>query len=430
MRKKIILTSMLFALATFIGFPQSVISQPKTGEPIVLGVATPYSVQVEADNCLKAARMAMEEINAKGGVSLNGVMHPFKLVQEDTRDILPGIPVAEALLAVERVMLEKKAQVIVVGPSRSEAFIAAMDLSAKHKVPMIATLPMSPIIAKKISENYEKYKYVFRVGIDSITYGKFNVSILDYFNAKYGLNKAYFMAQDVLWARASVNAMEAALKKRKWEITGKEFFPTAATGDFSISLSKAKRSGTQVIIPIFESPQAGVLSKQKIAMNIPALLIGVIIPVVSPKAWEVFEGKVEGFILPVHEAGNIPCKAVPKSMEFYNAFQKRWGYELEAQHGASGAYESVYTVADAIERAGSVDPDALVSALEKTDRSGAIGRIRFNKSHEVPYGSNPQETALHVAFQWQKPGKRVIVFPQGLAEGKVQLPPELAGATK
>ena len=76
---------------------------------------------------------------------------------------------------------------------------------------------------------------------------------------------------------------------------------------------------------------------------------------------------------------------------------------------------------EAIERAGSVDGDAVVAELEKTDRNGAMGRIRFNDGHQVVYGEDPAETALGCMFQWQD-GKRVVVYPETVAEGKILLP--------
>ena len=92
-------------------------------------------------------------------------------------------------------------------------------------------------------------------------------------------------------------------------------------------------------------------------------------------------------------------------------------------HGPGPSYDSVYIMADAIERAKSVEPDAVVKALEQTDMMGAIGRIKFSKDHQVVYGVNPKEAALGCGFQWKKPGTRVVVFPEVVAEGKIELPP-------
>ena len=92
-------------------------------------------------------------------------------------------------------------------------------------------------------------------------------------------------------------------------------------------------------------------------------------------------------------------------------------------HGLGPGYDAVYILAQAIERAKTINSDAVVSALEKTDFSGVIGRIRFGKDHQAVFGFDPKETGMSVAFQWKKPGVRVPVFPEMIAEGKIELPP-------
>ena len=128
----------------------------------------------------------------------------------------------------------------------------------------------------------------------------------------------------------------------------------------------------------------------------------------------------------IYEVGPMPVRAVPKSVAFNENFGKKWGEEARkrlSHHGIGPSYDAVYIMADAIERAKSIEPDPVVSALEKTDLSGVVGRIKFGKDHQVIYGFDPKETALGVGFQWVKPGKRVAVYPDIVAEGKIQLPP-------
>jgi branched-chain amino acid transport system substrate-binding protein len=108
---------------------------------------------------------------------------------------------------------------------------------------------------------------------------------------------------------------------------------------------------------------------------------------------------------------------------FYEAYKKRWGKEVQSIHGPSAAYEAVYILADAMKRAGSVDSDAIVAALQKTDRMGVLGRARFNEGNQIIYGNDPSETALGCMFQWSEQGKRIPVFPTSIAAGKIQLPP-------
>ena len=84
---------------------------------------------------------------------------------------------------------------------------------------------------------------------------------------------------------------------------------------------------------------------------------------------------------------------------------------------------AVYVLKDAIERAGSLDPDKVVVALEGTDMMGVYGRLRFDpKSHQVIPSTDPKEGAVGSILQWQQ-GKRVVVYPKSIAMGEIQLPP-------
>jgi branched-chain amino acid transport system substrate-binding protein len=110
-------------------------------------------------------------------------------------------------------------------------------------------------------------------------------------------------------------------------------------------------------------------------------------------------------------------------MKFYRAYTKKWGIEPEG-YGTSTSYMGPYILKDAIERAGTLDSDAVIAALEKTDMKDTVyGRIRFDpKSHQVVPSTDPKEGAVGTIFQWQA-GKRVVVFPESIAMGEIQLPP-------
>jgi branched-chain amino acid transport system substrate-binding protein len=163
--KRAILLSLIL-LAFLICFPIGSHAQLKTGDPVIIGVPT-FLGSIEGGEALKAVQMAADEINAKGGVTIKGAKHQIKIEASEIRDGAPGVPVPEALLGIEKTILDKKVHAIVVGPFRSEALLASMDLLAKYKVPMLGTIAMSPASEAKIRENPEKYKYVFRTCLTS-----------------------------------------------------------------------------------------------------------------------------------------------------------------------------------------------------------------------------------------------------------------------
>ena len=399
-----------------------VVSQAQ--EPIVIGVPTALG-SIEGRDAWMAVQMAVEEINAKGGVLVGGKRRPLKAYSIDTREHEPGIPVRDALTAVEKLILEKKPHAIVVGAFRSEILLASMDLIAKYRVPYICSIAMTPIFQKKILENYDQYKYMFRNCLNAPYLVKYLGQVMGFVGKEFGFNRAYIIVQDTLWAKATGKGLQKWYEKNGWEVVGFDAYPLGAS-DFSSSLIKVRAKKAQVVVPIFDMPQSGILLKQARAMKVPALLCGFISPAAPGNAWEVFEGEVEGLVNFLFEIGPIPVKAVPKSVAFNRNFGKRWGEEARIRlsgHGPGPAYDAVYILASAIERAGSLDPEAIVKALEQTDMEGVVGRIRFSKDHQVIYGLDPKEAAIGCAFQWKKPGVRIPVFPEAVAEGKIELPP-------
>jgi branched-chain amino acid transport system substrate-binding protein len=372
-----------------------------------------------------AIQMAVEEINAKGGVQVGSTKHKIEAYSIDTREHEPGIPVHDALTAAEKLILEKKPHAIALGNFRSEVLLATMDLISKYKLPYICCIAMTPLLQKKVSEEYDKYKYIFRNCLNAPQLASYLGGVMGFIRKEFGLtNKAYIITQDVLWAKATGQGLQGWLKGNAWEVAAFDTYATGAS-DFSPSLIKARAQNAQVIVPIFDMPQSGILLKQARAMQIPAMLSGFISPVSCENAWGVFEGEVDGMINMVYEVGPIPVKAVPKSVEFNQNYGKRWGEKARTElsgHGPGPSYDSIYILANAFERAKTVEPDAVVKALEQTDMQGVVGRIRFGKDHQVAYGVDPKETALGVGFQWVKPGKRVVIYPDIVAEGKIQRP--------
>jgi branched-chain amino acid transport system substrate-binding protein len=397
-------------------------------DPLVIGVPTSLGF-LEGKESHKVVQMAVSEINAKGGVMVGGQKRMLEVAATDIRDAAPGVPVPEALLGIEKNILEKKPVGIVVGPFRSEALVAAMDLLAKHKTPMIGTIAMTPASEAKVKEDPEKYKYVFRTCLNAPFLVQYLAGVMGAINKEFGFTKVYIMHQDVAWARGTADGVKKMyFEKAGWEVLDQEAYPTG-TADFSSGLMKAKSKGAQVILPIFDMPQSGTLVKQWKSMNVPALMAGFISPLAGTEAWKTFDGKIGGAINCIFEMGSaIASEKLPKSVEFYNKFAKLYGKEIQAGHGPAPAYEAVYILAEAIERAGSADPDAVVAQLKKTDRMGIMGRIRFDAGNQAVYGFDPKETAVAAVFQWTEDGKRRIVFPEALAETKIQLPKGLKSA--
>ncbi len=424
MKKAAIFWSMALALVLILGAP---IKSVQAEEPIILGIPTSLGF-LEGKEGLFCVNMAVDEINRAGGVKVGDTMRPFQVVSIDARGAEPGVPVAEVIKAHKKLILEDKVDFIVFGSFRSECAIAVMDLVGQHKIPMLLGTAMSPAMEEKVKADYDKYKYTFRVCLNAVYLIKYLGGTMAYLQKQFGFNRVYIMNQDVAWARKTGDLMvKLVFEKMGWEVVGRQAYPTGSS-DFSSGLMKAGANKAQVILPIFDMPQSGILVKQWKSMHVPALVAGFISPLAGPAAWDAFDQKIDGAINSIFEIGNVPVKKVPKSVEFYQKYKERYGRPIEAGHSPAPAYEMVYILKEAIERAGSIDGDAVVPEIEKTDRMGAMGRIRFNEGHQVIYGEDPNETALGCMVQWRAPGERVIVYPESVAEGEIVLPEGLEPA--
>jgi branched-chain amino acid transport system substrate-binding protein len=395
----------------------------KGEKPIVIGcpLSTAFLYGWDAE---RAITLAVEEINAAGGVKVGNKNYPFKVEVMDTRDLEPGVPVSDALLVVEKLILEKEVDFIIGGPIRSEAALAAMDLLSKYKkVSILTTGALTPAYHARVANEYDKFKYCFRISgeVGWMVKGEF-IPCLMGIKEKYGLNRLFIMIQDVAHARAGGSLVDKMAKDGGWEVLGTEIFPTGTT-DYSVGLLKAKKERAQVILIWMDMPETSILLKQWYDMKVPALPYGTIISAAEePGFWKATEGKGEYAMASVVNAGNAPSNATPWTMKFVEAYQKKWGLEPEG-YGTSSSYMAVYVLKDAIERAGSLKSDDVIAALEKTDMMGVYGRIKFDpKSHQVIPSIDPNIGAVGTIFQWQA-GKRVVVFPPKIAMGEVKLPP-------
>jgi branched-chain amino acid transport system substrate-binding protein len=392
-------------------------------KPIVIGVPTATGFG-EGDTLVRAVTLAAEEINAAGGVQVGGEKLQLKLEQMDLRDLEAGVPVSDALVGVERLITQKGANFIVGGPIRTEAYHAAMDLFSRYKIISLSTAGVySPATAARIAENYEKYKYSFRltghVGVEIMQ--EFPLIVKD-LHEKYRFNKAYVVVQDVAHARKSGEIVASLFPKWGWEVVGQKIYPTGAT-DFSMGLLEAKERKADLLWVWVDMPEVAILMKQWADLQVPALPVGYARPAQEPDFWKATDGKCAYSILTVLNAGNIPTKVTPWAERFNAAWLKRWGTEPTG-YSCAAPYMAMYVLKDAIEKAQTLQSDAVIPALEATDLKGGVyGRIRFDsKTHDIIRKNDPNEGAIGAWFQWIK-GKRVPVFPPAIAQAPVEIPP-------
>jgi branched-chain amino acid transport system substrate-binding protein len=185
--------------------------------------------------------------------------------------------------------------------------------------------------------------------------------------------------------------------------------------DFSPLLSKVKESGAQYLLVILSHANSDVFVKQWYDAKFPIPIGGIDVKSQDPDFFTRIGGKS------VSETTSIAFLAEPltaKTVPFWNAFTGR--YNRPPVYTAPGAYDALQIYVEAVERAGSTDPDKVIPELERTKYLGTQGTYVFDEHHDVLPGPG----LLNLIFvQWQEDGKRAIVWPKELANGKMTLPP-------
>jgi branched-chain amino acid transport system substrate-binding protein len=108
----------------------------------------------------------------------------------------------------------------------------------------------------------------------------------------------------------------------------------------------------------------------------------------------------------------------PKTVQFIDKFKQRYGETPNT--AAIDAYDAIYVLKEALERAGTWQADELVKALEQTDYVGVMGRIKFSRDH---HGLDFTYENIYRYFgQWQN-GELVPVWEKDWPEIKNLLIP-------
>src|SRR5690554_1502422 len=121
--------------------------------PIRIGVPTAIQLQVGRDT-QEAVQMAIDEVNAKGGV----LGRKLEMIAADeTEKPEAGIN------AIKKLTAEEKADVLI-GGYTSGVTLAQLPHISRAKTIYLGVGAASPAITQRVAKDYDNYKYVFRVG--------------------------------------------------------------------------------------------------------------------------------------------------------------------------------------------------------------------------------------------------------------------------
>ncbi len=357
MRKNIILV--IFALfVIFLVSCQPQVQQPAADtSPIKIGVMYPltgdgaaYGLPIQ-----KATQIALEEINAKGGV--NG--RKLEFVYEDSKcNPKDGNSAAQKLVNIDKVK-------VIIGGVCSGETLGAAPITEAGKVILISPSATSPDVTKSGD-------YVFRVAPSDAYAG---VVASDYAFKDLKATKAAIISESTDYAQGLRRVFKENYAKLGGTIVADEVYNPEDT-DFRTQVTKVKAANPDIIYLLPQTvPKAVLLVKQVKEAGVKTQLLTAEVlgakSVVKENA-DLMEGLI-GIEQKVDEKA-------PKTATLLAKYKQDTGEEAPFPQYLAGAYDIVYLLADAIAKNG-YDSDKIKAYLYGVkDYEGAVGKITLDEN--------------------------------------------------
>jgi branched-chain amino acid transport system substrate-binding protein len=335
-RRKFIAAGALAAAATAtrdVWFPAIV----RAEEPIRIGQLIPFTGFLGAigEYGKQGATLAVEELNAKGGV-LN---RKVELITEDEAN--PGVAVQKA-----RKLIERDKVVAIEGLVSSASCLAVGDEAQRAKVLLINAGANSDEIRSN-----RCHRYVFSTEACNTQYVN---AVGTWIIKARKVSRWYFITSDYAFGHDLLRVARKLLQTNKGTEVGSDLAPTGTT-DFSQYITKMKAATPDLIFHNLAGADVTNFLKQFAESGMTTEVAGGVID--SAYAWPVGESLRGVFpIIWWHEIDNAASRA------WAERYIKRWGRPPDNQ--AYGDYVAVHAIGQAIEKAKSTDSAKLVQALE------------------------------------------------------------------
>lgn len=381
----------------------------RAAESVNLAVIVPLSGPNASvgEMCVNAAKMAVDDINASGGIkSLGGAK--INLIVGDSTNDPPG-----AVTTTERVLSSSKIAGAF-GLALSPLTTAALPVFVKHHVPVVT----SSISDKLVTP--DNAGYLFMIAPRGSLFGNQQVEFLKALNSKYnlGISKAAILYVDNPYGQSTAKGIEDLAGKAGLQIVLDSAYPADIT-DASPLVAKIQQSGAQVLFPVSYIADAQLLINGLHGANSKVIIVGGGAGFIWPPIGKALGDRVNG--LTSVASWNLNSKNVLADKGLVAAtkrYQDKYGTFMPEQAGE--AYAGLWTLAAALEAAKSADSQSVRDALAKLDLKSTGARMM--QPGEVTFGENGINTkVVPVMIQWQK-GIPVTVFPQELASGTFTKP--------
>ncbi|MBH1940360.1 ABC transporter substrate-binding protein [Mobilitalea sibirica] len=322
------------------------------------GAAASYGVSVK-----QGAEIAVEEINAAGGVTVGDKKYELVL------NFMDDEAAAEKAVTAFNALMDDGMNALM-GTVTSGAGLGILDLVKEEGILMLT--PSGS--AAGLTEPDNAFRLCFTDPLQGITMANFAKD--------QGYTKlAVIYNNSDEYSTGMMEAFVEQVKSNGGEIVASESFVTNDV-DFNTQLTSIKATDAQAIfVPAYYNDAAYITTQAAaLGMELPFLggdgWDGVIAQTVDPA---VLEGAI--FLTPFLATDE---KEAVKS--FVTKYEDKFGATPD-QFAADG-YDSIYVIAAAMEKAGSIESADLIAAMTQIEVDGLTGNMTFNADGEPNKGAN------------------------------------------
>jgi branched-chain amino acid transport system substrate-binding protein len=386
------------ALAATAALPVGVRAQ---AAPIKVGVLHPVTgfLAYSGNLCRVGAQLAIDEINAAGGIkALGGAKLQAVLGDAQSK---PEVGSSE----VEK--MNEQGCAAIVGSYASAICLATTQAAAKHNIPHIVDVGVADQIVQRGLKN------TFRFGPGYRVISETAITHLHILNtlARKPARSVMIVHEESLFGTGTANLLASQLPGMGYEV--KEVIKHAnPTRDFNNIVLRVKAVNPDILIPANYFNEYALLVRTLKQQN------------VAPKAiFSVLGGAASSYKF-VKEFPDVANGVIDVNHWFNPRDKRAWAVKkkVDAMQGQFFTYEvflnyqSVYLLADAIERAKSARREDIIAALASSTWNG----------HFMPYGptrfvDGQNQSALPLMMQVLK-GDIRVVLPNTYAETEPVFP--------
>ena len=312
------------------------------------------------------ARMAIDELNAKG-VTIGGKKAKFELLAEDDAgDPKQGTAVANKLV-------DAKVNGVI-GHLNSGTSIPASKIYSDAGIPQISPSATNPKYTR------QGFKTAFRVVADDVHLG----GTLGRYAVKELKGKSIVTIDDrTAYGQGVADEFAKAVKASGGAIQDAQFTTDKAT-DFTAILTAIKAKNPDIVFYGGMDAVAGPMIRQMKQLGINAKFMGGdgICSGALPKlaAGAMADGQVI-----CAEAGGVEGEQKAGMAKFKDDYKKKFG--IDVQIYAPYVYDAVNVMVAAMVKTGSADPAKYLPALAATDYKGVTGPIAFDSKGDIKNGA-------------------------------------------